>query len=274
MIRCALCNEDYHPDGKKQPNALSCGHSFCRQCIEDLLSKGNPIRCPSCYAYTDKDSITPNYVIIQIISGGFQNQPIDSLLANQTTAIKCQVCSDNEATARCYQCHANGFCFCDSCWDEEHNRNFPPVRQHEKKLINENLEIPGVVHCEIHPDKVVTLFSFKYNRFACNVCSGTEAEFPKEDYMTIATAFSKLHRQVARRLDTLQQYLVKSQGAMDNLSTMLGNLDMEATNMTEKFRTLFADFEVNLKRRKVQLESLIDSEVCTVYHSMYSMPAY
>ena len=260
MIFCALCKEEYHSDGVKQPNALSCGHSFCHQCIQGLLSESNPVRCPSCYAYTDKDSITPNYVIIQIVSGGFQNQPIDSLIGGQSNAIKCQVCKQNDATARCIKCHASGFYFCDTCWDEEHNRNFPPVRQHEKMLINE-LVPPGVVHCELHPEKVVTLFSFKYNRFACNVCSRTESEFPKEDYMMIGSAFNNLHKQVAKKLDNLQQYLMKAEGAMEDLSNRLSNLDMEASNMTEKLRTLFADFEVNLKRRKVQLESMVDSEV-------------
>ena len=260
MICCALCHQEYRAEGLKQPNALSCGHSFCRQCIEAELGKGSPIRCPSCYAYTEEGSITPNYVIIQIVSGGAQMQNFENILTAPT--IVCQSCKGNEATIRCYQCQPNGFLFCEQCWEKEHERDFPPVRQHEKRLISEIPETiaPRVIHCEIHPDRVVTLFSFRHQRFACNLCT-SDKQFPSEDYQSISDALAHLRKCVASRLDSLQQYLLNAGRAIENIGEMLSGLDVDSNNMTEKLRNLFSDFEVNLKRRKVQLESMIDNEV-------------
>ena len=265
MISCAICHQEYRAEGFQQPNALSCGHSFCRQCIDNLLVSGSPIRCPSCYAYTEETSITPNYVIIQIVSGGTQTQNLDTILAVQAVRIVCQSCKDNEATIRCFQCQPNGFLFCEICWDKEHMRDFPPVRAHEKKLISEITEslVPSVILCDIHPDKVVTLFSFKHQRFACNVCAA-DPQFPREEYLGISDALVLLRKQVTGRLDSLQQYLQNASFAIDNIADMLNGLDVDSNNMTEKLRNMFSDFEVNLKRRKVQLESMIDSEVCGV----------
>ena len=258
-LSCALCHQEYRAEGHNQPNALSCGHSFCRQCIEAELGKasGSPIRCPICYTYTEEGSITPNYVIIQIVSGG---NFINILTA---PTIVCQSCKGSEATIRCFQCQPNGFFFCEGCWEKEHERDFPPVRQHEKRLISEIPEsiVSRVIHCEIHPDRVVTLFSFRHQRFACNLCSN-DSQFPKEDYLNISDALGHLRKCVASRLDSLQQYLLNAGRAIDNIGEMLNGLDVDANNMTEKLRNLFSDFEMNLKQRKAQLESMIDNEVC------------
>ena len=267
MISCALCHQEYRAEGFRQPNALSCGHSFCRQCIDGMLSKGALIRCPSCYAYTGEEGITPNYVIIQIVSGGAQAQGFDNILAAQAARILCQSCKNEEATIRCFQCQPNGFLFCETCWAREHDRDFPPVRLHEKKLISEIPEsiAPRVIHCELHPDKVVTLFSFQHKRFACKVCAA-EAQFPDDEYQDISDALGHLRSCVTSRLDSLQQYLQNANRAIENIAEMLNGLDVDSNSMTEQLRNFFSDFEVNLKRRKVQLESMKDNEVC-----MYSV---
>ena len=144
-------------------------------------------------------------------------------------------------------------------------RDFPPVQAHEKELITEITEsiVPSVIFCEIHPDKVVTLFSLKHQRFACNVCAA-DPQFPREEYHGISDALVLLHKQITTRLDSLQQYLQNANFAIDNIADMLNGLDMDSNNMTQKLRIMFSDFEVHLKRRKVQLESMIDSEVCSV----------
>ena len=269
MICCALCHQEYRSEGLKQPNALSCGHSFCRQCIEGMLEKENPIRCPSCYAYTEDKNITPNYVIIQIVSGGTQTQSFDSILP--VPAIMCQSCKANEATIRCYQCQPNGFLFCETCWEKEHNRDFPPLRQHEKRLISEIPEsiAPTIFKCDIHPEMVVTLFSLKNQRFACKLCKD-DPQFPIEDYQDIPDAMTNFRRNVSTRLDLLQQYLQNASRSIEEIGDMLNSLDLQSNHMTEKLRNLFSDFEVNLKRRKVQLESMIDSEVCEWSRYMYA----
>ena len=169
----------------------------------------------------------------------------------------------DDATIRCFQCQPNGFLFCEICWEKEHNRDFPPVKQHEKKLISEIPEsiVPRVIHCELHPDKVVTLFSFQHQQFACKVCA-TDPQFPDDEYQDISDALDHLHSSVNSRLNSLQQYLQNANKAIHNITDILSGLDVDSNSMTEQLRNYFSDFEVNLKQRKVQLESMKDNEVC------------
>jgi len=56
---CAVCH-----DVLKDASSLSCGHSFCTECIDSLYLMDSP-SCPTCR--TDITSTNPNYVVRGII---------------------------------------------------------------------------------------------------------------------------------------------------------------------------------------------------------------
>ena len=47
LVDCALCLEEF-----KQPKILPCSHTFCLQCLEELIRThpGNKFPCPECRA--------------------------------------------------------------------------------------------------------------------------------------------------------------------------------------------------------------------------------
>ena len=58
---CVICH-----DVLKDASSLQCGHTFCKECIDQSL-ESNDI-CPNCRALVEDDSI-PNYVVRDIIGG-------------------------------------------------------------------------------------------------------------------------------------------------------------------------------------------------------------
>ncbi|KAG8507260.1 E3 ubiquitin-protein ligase TRIM38 [Galemys pyrenaicus] len=59
---CSICLELM-----TEPVSINCGHSFCRQCIEDILEKTNPVTssqqiflCPLCRTPFQRESLRPN----------------------------------------------------------------------------------------------------------------------------------------------------------------------------------------------------------------------
>ncbi|XP_047482007.1 tripartite motif-containing protein 75-like [Penaeus chinensis] len=44
---CSVCRENY-AEGVKAPVTLSCGHSFCRTCLQTLLQLTAALKCPVC----------------------------------------------------------------------------------------------------------------------------------------------------------------------------------------------------------------------------------
>ena len=48
LFECSVCLESLI---KKQPRLLSCGHTFCTPCLQQL-SAGNTVNCPKCRSPT------------------------------------------------------------------------------------------------------------------------------------------------------------------------------------------------------------------------------
>ena len=65
-LECKICFESFNLDDRK-PMTLSCGHSYCMQCIKQLLSK-SPI-CSSCrkpIPYKDIDEVPVSFLLMEM----------------------------------------------------------------------------------------------------------------------------------------------------------------------------------------------------------------
>ena len=66
---CFICTEHYHHENLF-PRLLSCGHTFCSNCLEKLL-KNNSISCPDCRKTTSVPTgvtgLTKNYEILKMV---------------------------------------------------------------------------------------------------------------------------------------------------------------------------------------------------------------
>ncbi|KAB7493916.1 E3 ubiquitin-protein ligase KEG [Armadillidium nasatum] len=65
ILFCGICFDEYESK-EKIPMSMKCGHTYCKLCIDELLST-NP-ECPSCRESISKSSIVKNYGLLDVIS--------------------------------------------------------------------------------------------------------------------------------------------------------------------------------------------------------------
>lgn len=70
-MECQICFETFDSKNFVPKMLISCGHSFCKICLERLINKKSTVQCPICRESTKiqntKDSLPTNYSLVEII---------------------------------------------------------------------------------------------------------------------------------------------------------------------------------------------------------------
>ena len=112
LFDCAVCMEDM---SDRKPKNLTCGHSFCGRCLENIANGTRSILCPTCRAET--------FLPEEGVSGLPMNLFISKVKANVSgiimrSSILCGMCLSQDrhtnAAHVCTDCQVN---MCESCKD-------------------------------------------------------------------------------------------------------------------------------------------------------------
>ena len=188
-MQCPNCKENYNTEGARQPRIIiTCGHSFCRKCIQSLRKDGGTLNCPQCGQLCSEPD-APNVALMGYIDVQMQRaqkpEKVREIPAPKQALI-CQQCNKVDAYFICFQCLPTGFRFCRECNRLEHDREFGPVRSHKPRPIDEVKYGAILPTCTQH-SRVCEYFSFGENQFACDECR-QEAEHNPDKFMDIEAA--------------------------------------------------------------------------------------
>ena len=101
---CGICFQFYEADGLKCPRNLSgCGHSFCSECLQSMLSNSE-IRCPTCRTITTivalggVDTLNKNFALIDLMEllNKVPRIPVSAAPTSSRRSSRC--CFDEEDT--------------------------------------------------------------------------------------------------------------------------------------------------------------------------------
>lgn len=163
MLVCPVCQLDYTTQGEQQPRLLvTCGHTFCRKCLDSQPNSESAITCPQCSILSSEPHV-PNISIMNFVEAQEASSRPPPVMHNVPAPVKaiCQDCKRNRATIVCFQCLPSGFRFCDTCSKREHGRSFGPVREHVPKPIDKVKISTPIPTCPTHVGEPCLFFSFK-----------------------------------------------------------------------------------------------------------------
>jgi E3 ubiquitin-protein ligase SH3RF len=67
LLECSVCLERLDTSSK----VLPCQHTFCKKCLEEIVSTHKELRCPECRILVDVkiDDLPPNVLLMRILEG-------------------------------------------------------------------------------------------------------------------------------------------------------------------------------------------------------------
>ena len=192
--KCSICIE---PLTEKTPRALPCLHTFCDQCLRDLVKangRRREIACPQCR----KPSVLP--------PNGIDGLPINFHIKNKEEinhlAANCKRCEeDNKSvngTVKCLQCK---MCFCHQC-AKTHN---------EMELFNDHKIIDLYnIKCKEHQAEIQYVCT-SCNMELCAVCVMKKAHKDHqkkiEPYKEARKKQEELAKEIFKKLQSRKQVL-------------------------------------------------------------------
>lgn len=155
VSECPLCCEIYD-DQNFLPRLLSCGHTFCSSCLQNLL-KNNCISCPECRTTASVPvgvvGLTKNYTLLRI----FKTTP------KQTEGVyNCETCdTKHPATSWCLDCDDDMY----SLTARFHSRN---KTSFDHKIVSLEELAVSVFHSKHNAQ--FRLFDEECNHMVCRSC--------------------------------------------------------------------------------------------------------
>lgn len=67
LLECSVCLERLDTSSK----VLSCQHTFCKKCLEEIVATHKELRCPECRTLVEcrVDELPPNVLLMRILEG-------------------------------------------------------------------------------------------------------------------------------------------------------------------------------------------------------------
>lgn len=67
LLECSVCLERLGANSK----VLPCQHTFCRKCLEEIITSHSELRCPECRILVDVEinELPPNVLLIRLLEG-------------------------------------------------------------------------------------------------------------------------------------------------------------------------------------------------------------
>ena len=187
---CTICFEPYN-EKKKCPRLLSCGHSFCSNCLETLLHD-KTIDCPTCRnpgaVPTGVEELQKNFALLDIVNG----TPKENVVS--TGLLDCEACDEKHpANFSCLDCKEN-MCIIAA---QFHIRN-KASREHRVVSLKEleaNPRLASIsLHCPEHSDQEFRFFDEDCGHVICRDCQALNHREHK--CVTLAAAASKFRQEM------------------------------------------------------------------------------
>lgn len=246
----------------RHPKALSCLHTYCRECIQGLVhrrKKDQEISCPQCrtdvpVAGNDVDSLPTVFFINELIDIYKAMKQ-----ASDNVDIAYQSCSDGKAVAFCQSCDEKGLFICAKC--EGAHKQMKVFANHKVVPLTE-LKRGSLIHlpskttqptytCSKHKGELKKLYCFTCSQLICRDC--TLLDHPKDNghkYDFVNSVASAFRNELAAKLLPIQDAHIAATQAVSQLEASSKAITEQGEKSKQKIARGFDEIQAILEKHK------------------------
>ncbi|XP_041463163.1 uncharacterized protein LOC121414157 [Lytechinus variegatus] len=255
-LDCAVCINTL-----KNPKSLSCGHSFCEECLKqcDRVRPGS-IKCPMC-----RETITlPVDGVSGLKSDPLISRVIEVLEAKKnSTEIACDACGDSDSILTTYCRDCLNF-ICDSC-ASSHSRMKILMKDHRpvplEKIVNGSVKINWMeeglwrkaYECDEHIGEIRRFFCRTCKKRICRDCIVLDHTKPDHDCTTVQKMFLETQEKMKDRLENCQSKQESVEAILGEVEKKEAEINQQIHNLRENIRDLKARAAMNLNKTEEEL---------------------
>ncbi|XP_038059822.1 E3 ubiquitin-protein ligase TRIM56-like [Patiria miniata] len=202
-LECPICCCRF-----KDPKILDCLHSFCLNCLEEMISKqkseAEKITCPVCRRETQVPDgglkgLSNSFVLRSLVDEFNQHEQVLGEASGPSQ--RCEECEEGfEAISRCLDCKAN---ICKKCKEAhqhlkytKHHRIVPMQDLVKSRSIPTNVTKTVTPTCREHIEQPLCFHCETCNQLICAMCAATEHRSSDHKYTTISDAMESFRESV------------------------------------------------------------------------------
>ncbi|MCJ8730100.1 hypothetical protein PDJAM_G00114310 [Pangasius djambal] len=254
-LTCSICLCPFD-----EPVSLTCGHSFCRRCLEETWSNASSYCCPHCRAhFLTKPDLKKNTVLSAVVEtfrakAGTDAGDGDAAVAHkplhEPKPIMCDMCNQAKAVKTCLTC-ITSFC-------EEHVRPHqenPLFRAHE---LCEPLSDLAERLCPEH-GKLMEFYCARHERSICSSC--LQQSHKECGFSTPSEQRTKIESDLRDKLNVLDRKVEKNQLVITQMREQQAKLKEMAVVRKRALEAEYQQIREMLQRDEREAMDALDKDL-------------
>eukprot|EP00063_Salmo_salar_P050810 XP_014025645.1 PREDICTED: E3 ubiquitin/ISG15 ligase TRIM25-like isoform X3 [Salmo salar] len=250
---CSVCL-----DLLKEPVTTTCGHSYCRSCIEDCWDQDvlkGVYSCPQCReTFIPRPVLRKNNMLAELVEKlkktGLQAAPPPALCYAGPGDVACDVCTGTRKQKALMSCLACLASYCETHLQPHYES--PAFKKH--KLDKATAQLQEKI-CS-HHDKLLEVYCRTDQQCICHQC--TMDEHKGHDTVSAAAERTEKQRQLGMSQQKVQQRVQEREKEQKELQQAVESLKCSAVEVSDK---IFAEMSSFIERRSSEVKQLIRAQV-------------
>ncbi|XP_070571075.1 E3 ubiquitin-protein ligase TRIM56-like [Ptychodera flava] len=271
FLICSICSERYN-----KAKCLPCLHTFCEQCLSQLLKKTGKLDCPICR----RTCAVPSGGVGMLQNNFFINDLVEQFRLREDSengeSTKCGWCEENEGDeVRCIDCDMN---LCSTC--ARPHRRVPATRKHQLMPLKEYKEakvadpasVIAPMQCSKHSNHPLAYFCVTCDEVICLECTVIDHRAPEHKHQYLkesAKIYVKELEQMRANLEGKERELNESKEKIERTRASLEErynqetrkLNFHIEGIIQQVRDIGTQFAGKLRSKYESRKTILQGQV-------------